>query len=74
MKGTTTNLEGATVQARVRLPGEARYSNGSTRVVTDEAFEWTRIAYRRVYVYFQTTTGEGDKIRSTRITIPGPTR
>lgn len=74
MKGTTTNLEGATVQARVRLPGDARYSNGSTRVVTDESFEWTRIAYRRVYVYFQTTTDEGDKIRSTRITIPGPTR
>lgn len=38
--------------------------------MVNEAFEWTRIAYRKVYVYFQTTTDTGDKIRSSRITIP----
>jgi hypothetical protein len=74
VQGTTTNLEGATVQARVKLAGESRYRSGSTRTVVDEEFTWTRISPRKTYVYFQTTTDEGDKIRSTRITIPAPTR
>jgi len=72
--GTTTNLDGATVQARVKLSGETRYSTGSTRVVVDEAFTWTRIANRKVYVYFQTVLESGEKVRSTRITIPAPAR
>jgi len=71
VRGTTTNLEGATVQARVKLAGESRYRSGSTRVVVDEAFTWTRIANRKVYVYFQTVLESGEKVRSTRITIPG---
>lgn len=73
-QGTTTNLEGATVQARVKLAGQPRYRNGSTRVVADEAFTWTRISNIKTYVYFQTTTDSGEKIRSTRITIPARTR
>jgi len=74
VQGTTTNLDGATVQARVKLSWETRYSTGSTRVVADEAFTWTRIANHKVYVYFQTELDTGEKIRSTRITIPAPTR
>lgn len=73
-RGTTTNLDGATVQARVKLAGEARYRSGSTRTIVDEAFTWTRIANRKVYVYFQTTTDAGEKIRSTSMTIPDRTR
>jgi hypothetical protein len=74
VQGTTTNLDGATVQARVKLSREDTYRNGSTRVVVDEAFAWTRIANRKVYVYFQTVLESGQKIRSTRITIPAPSR
>jgi len=72
--GTTTNLDGATVQARVKLAGETRYANGSTREVVDEAFAWTRIANRKTYVYFQTVLESGEKVRSTRITIAAPGR
>jgi hypothetical protein len=74
VEGTTTNLDGATVQARVKLAREDTYRNGSTRIVVDEAFTWTRIANRKVYVYFQTVLESGEKVRSTRITIAGPTR
>jgi len=42
--------------------------------VVDEGFTWTRIANRKVYVYFQTMLETGEKIRSTRITIAGPNR
>jgi hypothetical protein len=73
-QGTTTNLDGVTVQARVKLAGEARYRSGSTRVVEDEAFAWTRISNRKTYVYFQTVGASEAKVRSTRITIPAPTR
>ena len=62
------------MQARVKLSGQTTYSAGSTRVVVDEAFTRTRIAPRKTYVYFQTTTDQGDKIRSTQITIPARTR
>jgi hypothetical protein len=72
--GTTTNLEGAIMQSRVKLAGERTYTSGSTRVVVDEAFTWTRIANRKVNVYFQTVLPTGEKIRSTRITIPARTR
>ncbi len=74
VEGTTTNLDGATVQARVKLAREDAYRSGSTRIVVDEGFTWTRIANRKVYVYFQTVLESGEKIRSTRITIPGPSR
>jgi len=74
VQGRTTNLDGATVQARVKLSGKTRYSYGSTRVVADEAFTWTRIAKRKVYVYFQTVLESGEKVRSNRIIIPGPAR
>jgi hypothetical protein len=71
--GTTTNLDGARVQARVRLAGQTTYVSGSTRVVVDESFRWTRITGRKVSVYFQTRLASGENIRSTRITIPART-
>ena len=70
VRGTTTNLDGATVQARVRLAGQTSYTSGSTRVVVDQSFSWSRVTDRKVNVYFQTTLASGEKIRSTRITIP----
>jgi len=48
--------------------------SGSTRTVVDEGFTWTRIANRKVNVYFQTVLESGEKVRSTRITIAGPAR
>lgn len=73
-QGVTTNLDGVTVQARVKLAGDTRYRNGSMRVVSDESFEWTRISNRKTYVYFQTVGEAQEKVRSTRITIPSPNR
>jgi hypothetical protein len=74
VRGTTTNLGGATVQARVRLAGQTSYASGSTRVVVDESFSWSRVTDRKVNVYFQKTLASGEKIRSTRIIIPSRTR
>jgi YVTN family beta-propeller protein len=65
--GVTTGLAGATVQARVRLPGELGYANGSQRTVGgDGAFQWQRKTKKTVYVYFQTLDGD---VRSNRVII-----
>ncbi len=65
-QGTTTNLEGATVQARVKLAGEARYRSGSTRVVEDEASPGRGSPTAR-----PTSTSRPPPMRATRSAPPG---
>jgi hypothetical protein len=67
VNGVTTGLVGATVQARVRLPGELSYVNGSQRTVRDDgSFTWQRKTKKTVYVYFRTLGGD---VRSNRVII-----
>jgi hypothetical protein len=67
VNGVTTNLVGVTVQARVRLPGELSYSNGSQRTVRPNgSFTWQRKTKKTVYVYFRTLEGD---VRSNRVVI-----
>jgi predicted outer membrane repeat protein len=66
VRGTTTGLVGAQVQAMVRLPGEPAYSRGAQRTVGDDgSFTWQRRSGKKTYVYFQ-----HDGIRSNRVIIP----
>jgi hypothetical protein len=67
VNGVTTNLVGVTVQARVRLPGELDYANGSERTVRPNGtFTWQRKTKKTVYVYFRTIDGD---VRSNRVII-----
>lgn len=67
VNGTTTGLVGQTVTARVRLQGQVRYSDGSTRIVDDAGlFTWQRITGKTTYVYF---IAEDGSVRSQRIII-----
>ena len=65
--GTTTGLVGDTVQARVRLPGQPSYMDGSIRVVDETGkFLWQRVTKKKVYVYFVADDGS---VRSNRVII-----
>lgn len=65
--GSTTNLVGQMLQARVHLSGEIEYYDGSKRTVgSDGAFTWQRRANKKVYVYFRTLDNE---VRSNRVII-----
>lgn len=67
VRGVTTYLAGALVQARVHLDGEVDYYDGSTRRVSDdETFTWQRKTKKKVYVYFTT---EDASVRSNRLII-----
>lgn len=64
--GSTTDLVGETVQARVRLQGQSGFAFGSVRVVADDgSFDWQRRTGKRVDVFF--TAGA---LESNRVTIP----
>ena len=67
-------LQPGRLEPRVKLAGETRYRSGSTCTVVDEAFTWTRISTRKLYVYFQTIDDPAGKTRSTRISIPARIR
>ena len=68
VSGVTTGLVGQSVRARVRLPGELEYRDGTSRVVDASGeFMWQRKTGKRVYVYFR---AEDDSVRSNRLIIP----
>ena len=67
--GSTENLDGVRVRARVKLQGQLVYSPGSQRLVREEKFTWQRRTKKKVYVYFQTVEPVGDRVRSNRIII-----
>ena len=55
VNGVTTELAGKVVQARLRFAGQADYTDGATRRVSNnEAFTWKRKTNKKLYVYFTT--------------------
>ena len=67
VNGVTTELAGKVVQARLRFAGQADYTDGATRRVSDnETFTWKRRTNRKLYVYFTT---EDRTVRSNGLII-----
>jgi len=67
--GTSTGLGmGAVLRPKVKLAGEASYTQGTASILVDEdgAFTWQRRTGKKVYVYVQT---EDRTARSNRVAI-----
>ena len=68
--GTSTGLGmGAVLRPRVKLAGEASYTQGTASILVDEAgeFTWQRRTGKKVFVYVKTEDGMA---RSNRVVIP----
>lgn len=65
VRGRAQNMNDEVVTARVKLRGQSHYRTGSSRVVRDGRFTWTRVSGKKVYVYFKADGG----IRSNRVVI-----
>ena len=70
LTGTSTGLGmGAVLRPRVKLAGEASYTQGTASILVDEAgeFTWQRRTGKKVFVYVKTEDGMA---RSNRVVIP----
>lgn len=67
VSGTTTNLVGEPVSARIKLRGQRSYMTGRVQPLVDSAgnFTWGRKTGKKAYVYFQAAG-----VRSNTVTIP----
>lgn len=69
VKGDTTGLAGATVQAMLRLSSQTEFMRGSTRVVDPQGeFSWKRRVNPSVTLEIYFTSGD---VTSNTVSIPG---
>ena len=70
--GEVSGMQSGSVSVWVRLPGQARYSVAKRIQVTrsKQDVTWERRTNKRVYVFLQAVTDDGERTRSNRVVIP----